>query len=218
MANAATVLPTMPDAQIAALNKMYNPVGFAFILVNTTWTTNDAWAIGAGDDMNVMKKSLRQGTYGTLNIYFHSDLDGSILGKCSMPSQIGDPSSTAPVDPSQYFDDGCSVNLGTMPGGAIYGYGEGMTAVHETGHWLGLFHTFEGYTCEGDGDFIADTPAQSVSTDGCPAVAGDSCPGLPGLDNIHNIMDYSTDACYTGFSEGQVERMKNMWVLYRQGK
>jgi hypothetical protein len=210
----------MPDLQIAALNKMYNPVGFSFNLVNTTWTINDAWATGASDDMNNMKQALRQGTYSTLNIYFQSDLNGSILGVCSMPSQTSNPSSTSPTDPSQYFDDGCSVNSGTMPGGSIYGYGEGMTAVHETGHWLGLFHVFEGYTCTGDGDFIDDTPMQSQSTDGCPAppTIQDSCPDQPGLDNIHNVMDYSTDACYTGFSDDQVERMQSMWGLYRQGR
>lgn len=219
-ANTAAIKPEMADAQVAALNKMYNPVGFAFKLVNTTWTTNDPWAIGAGDDMLIMKKALRQGSYSTLNIYFQSDLEGSILGKCSMPSAMGDPNSpNAPVDPSEYADDGCSVNSGTMPGGSIYGYSEGMTAVHETGHWLGLFHTFEGYTCDGDGDFISDTPQQSESTDGCPVdPPKDSCPNLPGVDAIHNIMDYSTDACYTGFSPLQIQRMQNMWGLYRQGR
>jgi len=219
-ANANSVTPDMPELQVAALNKVYNPVGFNFDLVNTTWTNNDAWAVGAGDDMNAMKKALRQGTYATLNIYFHSDLDGSILGKCSMPSKTGDPASAVPVNPSEYFDDGCSVNSGTMPNGSIYGYAEGMTAVHETGHWLGLFHIFEGYTCEGEGDFISDTPAQSESTDGCPVgpPAKNTCPDLPGEDAIHNIMDYSTDACYQGFSPLQIQRMQDMWSLYRAGQ
>jgi hypothetical protein len=220
VASANNILPTMLQAQVDALNRMYNPIGFAFTLVDTTWTTNDAWAVGAGEAMDEMKRALRRGTYSTLNIYFQSDLEGSILGKCSMPSQLGARTPAAAVDPAAYFDDGCSVNSGTMPGGPIFGYDQGMTAAHETGHWLGLFHTFEGYSCGGDGDFIADTPAQSESTDGCPAgpPPKDSCPGLPGADAVHNVMDYSTDACYTGFSPQQVERMRSMWALYRAGR
>ena len=77
------------------------------------------------------------------------------------------------------------------------GYNLGKTAVHEVGHWLGLLHTFQDNTCEaGDpGDWITDTPQESVSTDGCP-VGKASCPNVDvgGVgDPVHNFMDYSTD-------------------------
>lgn len=36
---------------------------------------------------------------------------------------------------------------------------------------------------------VADTPAQSKKTSGCPS-SQDSCPG-GGADSIHNYMDYS---------------------------
>jgi len=112
------------------------------------------------------------------------------------------------------------VQANTMPGGSVYGYDTGMTAVHETGHWLGLLHTFEGYSCSGTGDYIADTPMESVSTDGCPvSPAKNSCPSVnDGTDPVHNYMDYSTDACYQQFTPLQVQRIQNLWSQYREGK
>ena len=91
--------------------------------------------------------------------------------------------------------DGCNVHAGSMPNGILAYYNQGKTAVHEVGHWFGLLHTFQGSSCDptDPGDYIEDTPQQSVSTDGCPA-GKDSCPELQGLDPIHNFMDYSTDA------------------------
>jgi hypothetical protein len=236
-----TIAKDVPEKQVAALNQAYKDTGFAFNLLDTTWTADDLWAVGATDDDTLaMKTALRKGTYQTLNLYFQTDLAGSILGVCSMPSDISDPSkpATLNVDPTTYVDDGCSVNAGTMPGGSIYGYSQGMTAAHETGHWLGLFHVFEGYSCDGDGDLIADTAPQSQSTDGCPVAPNvqDSCLGdvwstavgdvlPPGVsegevktDNVHNVMDYSTDACYTGFTPLQVQRMRDLWGLYRKGR
>ncbi|TKA59673.1 hypothetical protein B0A49_12104 [Cryomyces minteri] len=161
-----------------------------------------------------MKKALRQGTYAALNIYFQTDLYGNILGQCTLPANVGSNPS-----PSVYVSDGCNVLAATMPGGNIAGYNLGKTAVHEAGHWLGLLHTFEGYSCSGNGDFIADTPQESTSTDGCPAKpAKDSCASVAGVDPIHNYMDYSTDACYTNFTPGQGQRMQTMWSMYRSGK
>ncbi|EON61691.1 hypothetical protein W97_00907 [Coniosporium apollinis CBS 100218] len=203
----------MAQAQLDALNSAYNPQNIKFALQNTTWTVNDAWAVGAGDDDAAMKKALRQGTYETLNLYFQTDLEGNILGKCTLPSSIGG----GIVDPDVYVADGCNIQANTMPGGSVTGYDMGRTAVHETGHWMGLLHTFEGYACNGEGDFITDTPAQSESTDGCPEVKN-SCPDMEGTDAIHNFMDYSTDACYEGFSKGQQERMMTMWTMYRAGR
>lgn len=57
---------------------------------------------------------------------------------------------------------------------------------------MGLLHTFQGYSCTGTGDLIADTPVQIDATRGCP-VGLDTCPDQPGLDPIHNYMDYSIE-------------------------
>lgn len=212
-AKQGTITQQMANDQVTAMNTAYNPIGITFNLVNTSFTANDAWAVADGSDMDNLKAALRNGKYSDLNLYFHTDLSGGILGTCTLPSQVPPGS-----DPSVYVSDGCNVAAGTMPGGDIGGYNAGGTAIHETGHWLGLLHTFEGYACDGDGDFIDDTPYESVSTSGCPdKPAKDSCPAQTGVDPVHNYMDYSTDACYESFTPGQVSRISSMWTQYRQG-
>ncbi|KAF1938460.1 hypothetical protein EJ02DRAFT_457845 [Clathrospora elynae] len=104
-----------------------------------------------------------------------------------------------------------------MPAGTLIGYNSGMTAVHETRHWMGLLHTFESYSCDGSGDCIDDTPIEATTTDGYPTSPNkQSFPenGDPG-DPIHNYMDYSVNSCYEGFTGDQVNRMRSMWGLYR---
>lgn len=212
-----SITNAMPQAQLDSLNESYNPYNIQFELQNVTWTTNDAWAVGKGDDDTNMKKSLRQGGYNTLNIFFQTDLAGGVLGRCTLPSALG-PNSK---DPSTYANDGCNVNANTMPDGLMDGFNKGKTAVHETGHWLGLLHTFEGYSCTGPGDYIDDTPVEMTATDGCPTdPKKQSCPAQQkagDFDPIHNYMDYSIDECYEAFSDLQVARMKNMWDMFRKG-
>lgn len=184
-----------------------------------------------------MKKALRKGKYSALNIYFQTDLqpsasDNSIAGRAQssgasntgLPSLLGfctlpDPTINATSSPADYIKDGCNILAGSMPGGPLSHYNLGGTVVHEVGHWNGLLHVFQGGSCStsNTGDYIADTPIQSEPTEGCPLMK-DSCPYSPGLDSIHNFMDYSSDDCYQGFTAGQAQRMRNMWSQMRAGK
>lgn len=212
----------------------YQDAGIRYRLQGVTRHVNDVWARD-GDDL-AMKKALRRGSYRTLNVYFQTDLqaspgqagrlepratsisnDGSssVLGFCTLP----DPSVNASSIPGDYVKDGCNVLAKTMPGGSLDLYNRGGTAIHEIGHWNGLLHTFQGESCSPDnpGDYISDTPQQSTPTDGCPTHK-DSCPDLPGVDAIHDFMDYSSDVCYESFTAGQIQRMRNMWATMRDGK
>lgn len=70
--------------------------------------------------------------------------------------------------------------------GAIYGYNLGKTIVHEVGHWLALFHPFQGGcsdSADNGGDYVADTPAQLDAPFSC-SEGRDSCPSQAGLDPI----------------------------------
>ena len=84
----------------------------------------------------------------------------------------------------------------------------GRTATHEVGHYLGLFHTFQGGCsfgfCNSGGDLICDTNAASTPTFGCPP----SKSGCNGSEPVHNYMDYTDDPCVWEFTEEQVRRMR----------
>jgi hypothetical protein len=211
--------------QLNVLNDAYLPFGFSFRLMGTTRTENAAWFL-AGDNSSRaqldMKTALRVGDKSTLNVYFSRIGGGSILGYATLPSDYE-------LDPK---DDGVVIQSQTLPGGPLDSYSEGKTLVHETGHWLGLYHTFEtdlGFFqlinlflsvfrirngCNTDGDGVSDTPSQRSATFGCPE-SRDSCPLRPGLDPINNYMDYSDDTCLREFTPGQRDRMAAMWNEYR---
>ncbi|VUC37610.1 unnamed protein product [Clonostachys rosea] len=189
--------------QFAVLLKAYIPYGITFNLKGTTETINERWSRD-GDEMG-MKRALRAGSYRALNIYYVEDLHGD-LGYCYYPTD-------ASVGSEDFYRDGCSVLSSTVPGGSMTEFSLGKTSVHEAGHWFGLIHTFEG-GCYGDNDLVDDTPAQASASSGCPT-GRDSCPLKPGLDPIHNYMDYSSDECYSEFTSGQIDRIHSFWDKYR---
>ncbi|KAL5336157.1 hypothetical protein BJX70DRAFT_390168 [Aspergillus crustosus] len=222
----------MITTQLSYLQNAYQGATINYRLEGVTRQINDRWA--RNENEMAMKDALRQGSYKTLNVYFQSDLQvpsssvaqshqldlsgqlsSSVLGFCTLP----DPGINSTSPRSSYVKDGCNVLAKTMPGGSLTHYNLGGTAIHEIGHWNGLLHTFEGESCSPDneGDYIDDTPKESVPTDGCPA-GKDSCPDSPGTDPVRNFMDYSSDECYQSFTPAQVKRIRDMWYAMREGK
>lgn len=206
------VTDTQISNQIRVLNDSYSGLTggantkFRFQLVSTDRTANNTWfAAGYGTTAETqMKSALRKGTAKDLNIYFNQPSTGE-LGWATFPSSYS----------SQPLKDGVVCDGRTVPGGSMDPYNEGDTATHEVGHWVGLYHTFQG-GCNKNNDYVADTPAERSATWGCPA-GQDSCSGkqYPGVDPIENFMDYSDDYCMYKFTTGQADRAASLSATYR---
>ena len=205
------------DAQIAdqmnVLNMAFSGFyggaksGFKFELKGITRTDNATWfnAPAGTHPEREMKSTLHRGGFETLNIY--TNLAGGYLGYAYLPG----------LPDSRLYIDGIVMHWGSMPGSGMFvgRYDLGMTLVHEAGHWVNLEHTFYG-GCNAKGDYVEDTPAMLVPTSRCPVGEGkDTCEKKPGLDPIHNYMDYSYDSCYNQFTPGQVARAQDSWIYFR---
>jgi len=153
----------------------------------TEWNTDDKIKLSEemGDD------AWDPGSY--LNIWVGA-LD-KFLGYSSIP---GDP----------------ATNDGVVISNTIFGirggdYGNGRTAVHEVGHWLGLKHLWGDAACGDDG--VADTPRQETFTNGCPSGIRISCNNGPYGDMYMDYMDFTNDPCLVMFTKGQKQKMRALF-------
>jgi len=191
--------------QTHVMNSTFSGTGFSFVTQSVDRLTSAAWyELKSTGDEQEMKKALHVGTAETLNVYTTSG--AGFLGWAYFPSSYD----------SRPYIDGIVIDYRSMPGGE-YGreFSLGKTLTHEAGHWLGLYHTFQG-GCNTNGDYVEDTPAERSPTSGCPD-GKDTCLDEPGLDPIHNYMDYSFDSCYSEFTPGQTARMQDQWLFFRAG-
>jgi hypothetical protein len=179
---------------------------YRFKLRKIDYTKRDGWyhAYFNGPRDKRMKKKLHRGNSGTLNLYINGGGPKGVpvLGWSRFPWQYR----SAP------YLDGVSVNHASMPGGKARGYNLGDTVIHETGHWLGLFHTFQG-GCGTKGDLVADTHEEDEPSYFCETTR-DTCPA-PGLDPVRNFMDYSRDSCMNHFTPGQAQRIDSAYEKWR---
>jgi hypothetical protein len=196
------------EAQIDVLNQDYSGTGLSFKLENITRTLNATWFNNVAPDTSLqtdMKNTLRKGDVSTLNLYtvgFTSGDAQGLLGYSTFPSDYA----------ANPMDDGVVVLYESLPGGPTGNFSLGRTSTHEIGHWLGLYHPFQG-GCDGSGDFVDDTPAEAIPGYGCP-ISRDTCVS-PGLDPVQNFMDYSNDSCMNNFTPGQIARVKSQISTYR---
>ena len=167
-----------------------------------TYSDNTTWYNDGGNYWN----SLNWDPTRYLNIYT-TTASGALGYVSGFPSEAGFPGTAEDrvvVLWECYGDD--------APYGAPFNLGRTLT--HEVGHYLGLFHTFQGgcssTACYGSGDLICDTNAESGPNFGCGT--GSTC-GSP--DPTDNYMDYSDDACMNKFTPEQVNRMRCSLLNYR---
>jgi PKD repeat protein len=123
--------------------------------------------------------------------------------------------------PSPYLEeiDGIVGLYGFLTGGFVLS--------HEVGHYLNLFHTFQGgctnYNCMLDGDHVCDTPPQADVLGGnvcgvssCATDMNDTSGFNPFTTDRLDLPNYMGNApCPFSFSQGQATRMEAALTLLR---
>ena len=188
--------------QIQVMNNAFASSGFSFNTISIERVNNRTYfnqCYGAGEKK--MKQALADSPATTLNIYTCNPSQG-ILGYATFPSSYA----------ASSYMHGVVLLHSSLPGGSAAPYNLGDTATHEVGHYLGLYHTFQG-GCNNPGDSVADTPAEASAAYGC-TTGRDTCTSA-GADPILNFMDYTDDACMNTFSADQTVRMQQQVATYK---
>ncbi|MCF6112222.1 zinc metalloprotease [Mesorhizobium muleiense] len=196
------------DNQIEVLNGAFAPANISFSKSSVGFHDKPQWVNLeprshplAPSEEPAMKSELGKDVLRSLNFY---TVDCQLLGWATFPWELA----------TDRDMDGVVIRFDSLPGVSATGpYNLGHTGSHEVGHWLGLFHTFQG-GCEEPGDMVFDTPAEATPGDICE-LQRDSCTALSGSDPVENYMDYSIDSCMTQFSAQQISRMQALIPLFR---
>jgi hypothetical protein len=209
------------QAQIKVLNNAYGgrtgpkaantPFRFRLASIDRTkknrWYNASAFTPKGLANLREMRRALHVGDARDLNLYTVGP-KFELLGFATFPS-------------NKYKKlDGAVLLNASLPGGnANFGpgtvYNQGDTATHEIGHWLNLYHTFQG-SCSRLNDYVTDTPRQTGGNNifVCdPSL--NTCPpfGSKSTDPVKNFMNYVDDPCMNQFTRGQRDRMNTAWFI-----
>ncbi len=182
-----------------------------------------------GDDHNMdseeqdLKEIIQWDPIRYVNIWLVSGLHGEIYSDFLCGSwfrlQVGGYATLPPAS-------------GALDGIVVGGFGKVLA--HEMGHYLGLYHTFEGgcsnFNCQTDGDRVCDTPPDnsvrasasctfpqnSCFTDTLSSYSNGFFP-VDVRDQVSNFMDYSNTPCSNQFTQGQADRMRAAILTQRPG-
>jgi hypothetical protein len=169
-------------------------------------------------EFDPMISELREGNYRTLNLFFYNNTHQQYGGGCRNP--------WTEVQRGYDFqkrlkEDGCVVSTYTINKSSHKFMNQGKTAVHEIGHWFGLLHPFEAGnitqplvrdpdTCWSGNpdDHVDDTPKTRQGPEGHCDATSNTCREPTGqtpiYDPIDNYMMYTSDACQSRFTNGQM--------------
>jgi Pregnancy-associated plasma protein-A len=211
------------QAQIKVLNNAYGgrtgpkaadtPFRFRLASIdrrkNTGWYNASAFSPQGNAKLREMRRKLRVGDARDLNLYTVGPKFG-LLGFATFPGSY-----------NKYPKlDGAVLFNASLPGGnANFGpgavYNQGDTATHEIGHWLNLYHTFQG-SCSRLNDYVTDTPRQYAGSNifACDPSLNTCAPfGSKSKDPVKNFMNYVDDPCMNQFTRGQRDRMNTAWFI-----
>ena len=206
------------DTHIRFCLAQQDPAGMPTNGINRV-VSNLTYVFMENDDLN-LKNTIRWDPERYLNIWLVSEIyslamGNAVAGYATLPYAHGLPEDGI-VNEARWF-------------GANADYSK--VHIHEAGHYLGLYHTFEAgcsnADCTMEGDLVCDTPPDQSTNALLCSDAENSCDSddddnsennpfrstaLGGLgdqfDLIENYMDYGSQSCQTHFSAGQIERMQ----------